>query len=94
MEKLNEPPGEWLYTKIYNLKKYLAGTDMGIVSRMLNAIFKKTTAYYMPQDVIVKMECGGREMSGEVSGITSEKEKYEEGGKEGDDEEEYRDGKA
>ena len=93
MEKLNEPPGEWLYMKIDNMKKYLAGTDMRIVPTMLNAIFKKTAAYYMPQDLVVKMECGGGEMSGEGSGIRGEKEKYEEGGKEGDDEEEYGDGK-
>ena len=91
MEKLNKPPGEWLYTKIDNMKKYLAGTDMRIVPMMLNTIFKKTAAYYMPQDLAVKMECGGGEMSGEGSGIRGEKEKYKEGGKEGDDEEEYGD---
>ena len=93
MEKLNEPPGEWLYMKIDNMKKYLAGTDMRIVPMMLNAIFKKTAAYYTPQDLVVKMECGGGEMSGEGSGIRGEKEKYKEGGKEGDDQEEYGDGK-
>ena len=65
MEKLNKPPGEWLYTKIDNMKKYLAGTYMRIVLMMLNAIFKKTAAYYTPQDLVVKMECGGGEMSGE-----------------------------
>ena len=93
MEKLNKPPGECLYTKIDNMKKYLAGTDMRIVLTMLNAIFKKTAAYYMPQDLFLKMECGGEEMSGEGSGIRGEKEKYKEGGKEGDDEEEYENGK-
>ena len=55
MEKLNKPPGEWLYMKIDNMKKYLAGTDMRIVPMMLNAIFKKTAAYYTPQDLVVKM---------------------------------------
>ena len=93
MEKFNEPPGEWLYTKIDNMKKYVAGTDMRIVLTMLNAILKKTAAYYTPQDLVVKMECSGGEMSGEGSGIRGKKEKYEEGGKEGDDEEEYGDGK-
>ena len=78
MEKLNEPPGEWLYMKIDNMKKYLAGTDMRKVLTMLNAIFKKTAAYYMPQDLVVKMECGGGEMSGEGSEIRGEKEKYKE----------------
>ena len=93
MEKLNEPPGEWLYTKIDNIKKYLTGTDMRRVLTMLNAIFKKTEAYYTPQDLVVKMECGGGKMSGEGSGIRGEKEKYEEDGKEGDDEKGYGDGK-
>ena len=93
MEKLNKPPGEWLYRKIDNMKKYLAGTDMTIVPTMLNAIFKKTAAYYTPQDLVVKMGCSGGEMSGEGNGMRSEKDKYEEGGKEGDDEEEYGDGK-
>ena len=80
MEKLNEPQGEWLYTKIDNMKKYLAGTDMRIVPMMLNTIFKKTAAYYMPQDLVVKMECSGEkegddeEEYGDVKEVISEKE--------------------
>ena len=93
MKKLNEPPEEWLYRQIDNMKKYLAGTDLRIVPTMLNTIFKKTAAYYTPQDLVGKMECGGGEMSGEGSRVRGEKDKYEEGGKEGDDEEEYGDGK-
>ena len=45
-------PGEWLYNKIANIKKYVSGTDYEMVPHMLSSIFHKTATYYTPQDMV------------------------------------------
>ena len=45
-------PGEWLYNKIADMKKYLSGTDYEMVPPRLDAIFHKTATYYTPQDML------------------------------------------
>ena len=40
------PSGEWLYTKISEIKKYVSGTVFQSVVPMLRGIFHKTAAYY------------------------------------------------
>ena len=45
-------PGEWLYNKIANMKKYVSGTDYEMVPPMLCTIFHKMATYYTPQDML------------------------------------------
>ena len=51
-----ESPGEWLYCKINEIKKYVSGTDFKLVPHMLKGIFVKSACYFMPQDL--KREIG------------------------------------
>ena len=52
LRETKSAPGEWLYNKIADMKKYLSGTDYEMVPPMLYAIFYKTAAYYTPQDML------------------------------------------
>ena len=52
LRETKSAPGEWLYNKIADMKKYLSGTDYEMVPPMLDAIFHKTAAYYTPQDML------------------------------------------
>ena len=52
LRETKSAPREWLYNKIADMKKYLAGTDYEMVPPMLYAIFHKTAAYYTPQDML------------------------------------------
>ena len=45
------PSGEWLYTKISEIKKYVSGTVFQSVMPMLQGIFHKTAAYYTALDL-------------------------------------------
>ena len=45
------PSGEWLYTKISEIKKYVSGTVFQSVLPMLRGIFHKTAAYYTASDL-------------------------------------------
>ena len=52
LRETKSAPRKWLYNKIADMKKYLAGTDYEMVPPMLYAIFHKTAAYYTPQDML------------------------------------------
>ena len=70
-----ESPGEWLYCKISEIKKYVSGTDFELMPHMLKGIFVKSACYFMPQDL--KREIGdevlfltAKSSSSVVEGIT------------------------
>ena len=52
LRETKSAPREWLYNKIADMKKYLAGTDYKMEPPMLYAIFHKTATYYTPQDML------------------------------------------
>ena len=47
----NIAPGEWLFSKIGEIQKYVHGTKYDIVPAMLRGIFSKTACYLTPQDL-------------------------------------------
>ena len=49
-------PGEWLFSKIGEIQKYVNGTKYNIVPAMLRGIFSKTACYLTPQDLAKEME--------------------------------------
>ena len=71
-----ESPGEWLYCKINEIKKYVSGTDFELVPHMLKGIFVKSACYFMPQDL--KRDIGDEVLfatvksSSSVEGITDD----------------------
>ena len=73
------PSGEWLYTKISEIKKYVSGTAFQSVVPMLRGIFHKTAAYYTASDLSELMpesvEKGGK---GVTDVVQSEEGKQEE----------------
>ena len=73
------PSGEWLYTKISEIKKYVSGTVFQSVLPMLRGIFHKTAAYYTPLDLAELMPESvekGRKSGTDV--VVSEESKQEE----------------
>ena len=50
MREKNIAPGEWLFSKIGEIQKYVYGTKYDIVPAMLRGIFSKTACYLTPQD--------------------------------------------
>ena len=51
----NIAPGEWLFSKIGKIQKYVNGTEYDIVPAMLRGIFSKTACYLIPQDLAKEM---------------------------------------
>ena len=51
----NIAPGEWLFSKIGEIQKYVNGTKYDIVPAMLRGIFSKTACYLTPQDLAKEM---------------------------------------
>ena len=51
----NIAPGEWLFSKIGEIQKYVNGTKYNIVPAMLRGIFSKTACYLTPQDLAKEM---------------------------------------
>ena len=65
LRDLKESPGEWLYCKINEIKKYILGTDFELVPHMLKGIFVKSACYFTPQDW--KREIGDEVLSAKSS---------------------------
>ena len=51
MREKNIAPGEWLFSKIDEIQKYVNGTKYDIVPAMLRGIFSKTACFLTPQDL-------------------------------------------
>ena len=72
------PSGEWLYTKISEIKKYVSGTVFQSVLPMLRGIFHKTAAYYTASDLAELMPESVEKGRKHVVRVESEESKQEE----------------
>ena len=75
------PSGEWLYTKISEIKNYVSGTVFQSVVPMLRGIFHKTATYYTPLDLAELMPESvekGRKGGTDIVSVQSEESKQAE----------------
>ena len=72
------PSGEWLYTKISEIKKYVSRTVFQSVLAMLRGIFHKTAAYYTASDLAELMPESVEKGRKCVVPVESEESKQEE----------------